>query len=212
MTVEIVDAISSLSEINWFTAYLIPRCLFLIILALFSWRFGQMTQKKHVLKGLVFLLLIGFGSATYLLINTPYKADWNSKGTLVKNVKATEPILTFIDSTNTNFDGIACMALTDCDYCHDMIDELIKMKVRKPSLDVVIFLFALDSIEIQTFEKQIGNIDIPVFSAPAPNISFLLTYGNFPTLLYIKNSSVKQRWYNNQFGYPVRDLIESGAF
>ena len=39
--------------------------------------------------------------------------------------------------------------------------------------------------------------------------TFLITYGNFPTLLLLEEGKTKYRWFFNEFGYPAKDRVES---
>jgi hypothetical protein len=190
---------------------LTPRFIFALSLFALSIIITGFIKRVHY-KRLAFVLTVGIGVGLYLSKNIPYKVDWNSTGSIVEDVAAAKPIIAYTDSLPGNFEGLVCLALSSCDYCHNMIEDLKKMKKRKPHIDMAIFLYAIDSNEIAASRAQIENSDIHLDFAPDPNNSFRLTYGNFPTIIYIKDNSIKQRWFNNQFGYPARDKVESSSF
>ena len=194
---------------KWFTAYLIPRVAFTALLLTLAVCVYKSVRLKAAFRVLISLAIIGSGISLFFLKNTPYKVDWNKFGSSVSEDPDAVPFEGYFEKSNPEFEGIACLALVGCDYCHNTIDDLIKMKVRKPKLDVAIFLFAIDSSEIELVKNQIGDVDISVQNAPDPNVSFRITYGNFPTLLYIKQGQAVHRWYFSQFGFPAKDLVES---
>lgn len=198
-----------LTDTKWFTAYLIPRVVFTTLLLILAVCFYKLLKLKAAFRILVSILIVGSGVSLFFLKNTPYKVDWNKYGSSVSENPDTKPFEDYFEETDPEFNGIACLALTGCDYCHSTIDDLVKMKVRNPKLDVAIFLFAIDSSEIELVRDQIGDIDIDIQNAPEPDFSFRITYGNFPTLLYVEKGHILHRWYFNQFGFPAKDLVES---
>ncbi|MFT4525078.1 MAG: hypothetical protein ACI85F_001230 [Bacteroidia bacterium] len=203
------DYLIESSSTSWFVGHLFPRITFLSVLIALAFGISRNFALKPILRVLIFIVVVGSGTGLYLFKNKPFKVDWNKYGSHLTEDPDAEPFERYFEETRPNFEGLACLALTGCDYCHNMIDDLITMKIRKPELEVAIFLFAIDSSEIQLVKSQIGDVDISVQNAPEPGVSFRITSGNFPTILYIKQGKASHRWYYNEFGHPAKDLVES---
>lgn len=203
----------TLSTFNWgwMASYLFPRVLTIALgvwLALISISF---INGGKLLKLGLGTLVVGLCIGGYLMINLPYLDDWNRTGSELseEELGSTGYVEDFLNNQFNNYEGIVCLALPDCPHCISSMPKLEKLQSRVNDLNVSVLVFADDSTGLQRFSGHVGPTGIPVFLAPNPKESYVLSRGRFPSFLYLRNGKIVHRWRNGQFGYPAMDWVES---
>ncbi len=194
---------------GWMNSYLFPRLLLILFTSVLIAAIFPSLKLPKVRKTVVGVLIGVVCVGGYLAINPPYVNDWFRTGTDMLGVADENPIGNFLNR-ETNFDGLVCLALPDCPYCVEAIPNLEMLQERNPNVEIVVFVFAKDSTGVQSFNRHIGETDIPIYLVPSPKESIELCGGQFPTYLYFRNGKIIHRWFNSEFGYPALDWIESG--
>lgn len=199
-------------NMGWFSSFLVPQAAYVIGSLILAYYASTIRLDKLIIRVLAFTGVLTVSVSAYLVVNPPYQDDWTLGGVAAGNDLNIKPIERHLSTAKQDgFNGLVCLALAGCDYCLNTIDDLILIKQRHPELDLAIFVFAVDSAEIKSIQNQIGENGILVADAPEPDSTYRITYGNFPTLLLVKNGKVDYKWFYSQFGYPAKDLVESMA-
>ena len=199
-------------NLGWFASFLIPQVIYLIGAIVLAYLAFTINFSKLMFRVLAFVLVLAITVLGYGVIHPPFQDDWLLGGDTAEKDRNINPIERYLSAEkDKQFTGLACLALAGCDYCINTIDDLMLIKQRQPDLDMAIFVFAVDSSEVMAIQNQVEGSDIWVTEAPEPDTTYRITYGNFPTLLLIKNAEVEHRWFYNQFGYQAKDMVESLA-
>ena len=199
-------------ELSWFLSFLVPQVIYLFGAMSLAYMASTIRWSRAFFRVIAFVVVLALTVSGYLMVNTPYQDDWILGGDVAENDPNIKPIERYLGvEREKEFTGLACLALAGCDYCINTIDDLMLIKSREPELDMAIFVFAVDSSEVMSIQKQVEGSGIWVTEAPEPDTTYRITYGNFPTLLLIKNTNVERRWFYNQFGFQAKDMVESLA-
>lgn len=203
-------ALESLNS-GWLASYLFPRILMLLLTLVLTSSVLSLFKSSKILKTVIGVLIFGSCIGGYLILNLPYIDDWNRIGTAIADddITSAQPIEAFLNKPDKAYEGLICLALPDCPHCINSIPKLEMMLTRTDDLNFSVLVFADDSTGVDKFLSHIGPTEIPVFLAPAPEATYALSRGRFPSFLYVKNGKVVYRWSNGQFGYPAMDWVEN---
>lgn len=197
-------------HLSWTMSYLTPIILLFVLAIGLSVTSLPLLKWMKRWKFLGVLLIFGICIGAYASVNIPYLDDWMAYGNNMPNEAEENPVEVFLNGTQPEFDGLVSMVLPGCPHCEVLISKLVLLQERNPELDQVIFVFANDSTEFDSFMKGRQETNLPFHLVPEPSRSIALCRGRFPTLFYFKNGRLAHRWTNSQFGYPALDWVEAG--
>lgn len=193
---------------GWMSSYLFPKGLLLVLTSLFVWMVSNKLSPSGWFRFFSVLILFGISVGGYLLVNKPY-IEWVKKGTDMTTELAGNPVEIYLGHNQPDFEGVVCLALPGCPHCEVAIPKLAMMQNRVPKLDVMVFIFTEDSLEVSSFRNDVGVHQFPFDIVPDADNSIELCRGRFPTFLYVRNGKVIHRWFSSEFGYPAFDWVEN---
>lgn len=196
-------------QLGWFSSYLLPLGMLSFFLALLVGLLVPFVDQARHIKGMMMLVVICLTYATYFLVNRSSPADWIATGTDMTIVTESNPVQDFLNSEQPGFNGLFCFAMPGCSHCEMALPRLEVLKDRSPKMDVMIFVFATDTVEFQEYERLTALRNVLYTMVPEPMAAIALCEGSFPSFFYFKDGKISYRWLNEQFGFQALDRVEA---
>lgn len=192
--------------INWSISSLLNKVTILIVsLLLFTISYQAIKSKvKIFLVCLICLIptLISF------MINPIYLEDYNWKGKVEVLTPDDNLIIKKILDFDNQFDGVICLASTNCPYCKNYAQ---KFSALEGKLDILFILFTYNkNNEITEFKKsaKASSINCLAITLKEEKDFLKMCKGKFPTFFYFKKNKAIYKWNATSFGLPVFDWIQ----
>ncbi len=198
-------------ELNVFP-WLITKLLFkgievilLIFLVVFSIKnFGW------VRGAIISFICIAFVAVCIALKSPIFLDDFKTNKSTKKDLlfSDTNTVLLNLNKAEPNFNGLLCIVDADCNHCHLAGKTLTSFKKRNPEIDVSFLVFSKKISDLKLYRKKAGTHNFKHYLAENMLDVLHLTLGSFPCFFYVRDNTITERWFGEEFSLSTIDQIE----
>lgn len=186
-------------DLSWTFSKLLPYLLVGLSGVFFSFLFHRYFHFKnwilHIFQ-LIVCATIGFGIAFW--INPIYEGDFNASGKKVHAGKTIDGIT----------DDFVMVALPDCPFCHEAVQNLNKLQKRNPRLKIGIVVLTAFESKLKSFKAE-ANTKINVNLAKDLDKLSVICGPSYPVFIQFQAGKIVEIWSNNELGAPAFDKLEA---